>query len=391
MQEVQATFATARVNRLIGRSFSVAALLLSVESGFNFYGQLGVQNDSLAWTVISGLWLTTLAFTCSYWFGRGNQLYFQIHALYMIVLLVAWPFLVNESISSSGNFYPWLWWAMGTGWFAAAISFKLRWAVAYFAVLISVEQIIFTSPVGGSHSEIQAVIDGIYTFLTNGTAATVALFVRRAAIESDRANSEVIQAAIKQAEVEAKNKERQRLDALVHDSVLTAFISASNAKSPEEAKAAAELSADAISKLADIQENKFEEYSIFCGDLFDTIIDAAKQLDSKIQSSKKCGSQVAIERTVASALTQATIQAVQNSVIHAGRKAKREILLKSTLNEIKIVVKDDGVGFRPKRSGKGRLGIQVSIVGRVEAVGGVAHIVSAPRKGTTVILEWSRK
>jgi signal transduction histidine kinase len=72
-------------------------------------------------------------------------------------------------------------------------------------------------------------------------------------------------------------------------------------------------------------------------------------------------------------------------------KAQRELILKASNNELKIVLKDNGKGFRPNRVPKGRLGIRNSIVGRVQSVGGTAYIVSSPGQGATVILEWSKK
>jgi signal transduction histidine kinase len=99
----------------------------------------------------------------------------------------------------------------------------------------------------------------------------------------------------------------------------------------------------------------------------------------------------AVDPSVANALTEATIQAVQNSILHAGSKAQRELILKATSKELKLVIKDDGVGFRPNRIPQGRLGMKLSIISRVETVGGTVHIASAPRAGSTIILEWEKQ
>jgi len=100
---------------------------------------------------------------------------------------------------------------------------------------------------------------------------------------------------------------------------------------------------------------------------------------------------IPVDSETASALTEATIQAVHNSVLHAGAKATRELSLKSTSSALKVVIKDDGVGFRVSQVNRGRLGIRVSIIGRMESVAGSAHVVSAPGQGATVVLEWDRK
>ena len=76
--------------------------------------------------------------------------------------------------------------------------------------------------------------------------------------------------------------------------------------------------------------------------------------------------------------------------MHAGPKASRELFLKATATDLKIVIRDNGKGFRPNRIPKGRLGIRVSVVGRVEAVGGQVRIASEPGQGCTIVLEWAR-
>lgn len=391
MSTTQATFATARINRLIGRAFSAAAVLLSVESGLNYVNQVQYLNQPLSWILVSILWATTAAFTYTFWFGSASYIYLRIHAIYMFGLLAAWPLMIREVPIHDGTFYSFLWWALDTGWVAAAISFRLKWAISYYVVLITATQLMFYSPLGGSHSVIQVVTDGIFTILTNGSIAVIVLMLRNAANSTDKANAEAIQVAVLQARAEAESKERRRLDALIHDSVLTALISATNAKTAQEAKSAADLAASALGKLAKLEDNAVDVSPVFCGDLFDSITSAAKRLDPELDARKDCQTQVIVKQEVSSALTEAILQGLQNSQLHAGPNAKRELILKSSHNELKLVLKDNGKGFRPNRVPRGRLGIKNSIIGRVQSVGGVVHIVSSPGQGATVILEWSSK
>ncbi len=389
MSTTQATFATARINRLIGRAFSAAAVLLSVESGLNYVNQTQYLNQPLSWILVSILWATTAAFTYTFWFGSASYIYLRIHAIYMFGLLAAWPLMIREVPIHDGTFYSFLWWAFDTGWVAAAISFRLKWVISYYMVLITATQLMFYSPLGGSHSVTQVVTDGIFTILTNGSIAVIVLMLRNAANSTDKANAEAIQVAVLQAKAEAESKERRRLDALIHDSVLTALISATNAKTSVEAQSAAELASSALDKLAKLEANAADGSPVFCGDLFDSIITAAKRLDPEIEARKDCQTHFAVNQEVSSALTEAILQGLQNSQIHAGLNAKRELILKASPGVLKLVLKDDGRGFRPNRVPKGRLGIKNSIIGRVQSVGGEVHIVSSPGQGATVILEWS--
>ena len=391
MKRTKATFATNRVNRLIGRALAGASVLLSVESALNLSGQLPLLNRPLAWTVAGGLWLTTLMVGFTFWLGNARYLFLRIHALYMFVVLLSWPLMLKELPPQDGHFYPWIWWAFDTGWIAAALSFRVRWVILYYLTLSVGMQLLFATSSGGLHSPIRIITDFFFTILTNGAAAVIALLLRNAAEDTDVANDEAIQSAIKEATAEAKSKEQARLDALVHDSVLTALISASNSNTNEEAKAAATLATEALEKLEGVQGQETEYSFVFSRDLFDSIIAASRRLDSKIVARSTLESNWSLDSHVASALTEATLQAVQNSVLHAGRKAERELILKSTANSLKIVIKDNGVGFRPSRIPQGRLGMKLSIIGRVESVGGTVHIASAPRAGSTIILEWEAK
>jgi signal transduction histidine kinase len=388
---ISATVARARVDRLIGRTFAAGAIALSIESGLNFYSQLQYLNQPFAWALTIVLWSTTIAVVYSFWFGKANYLYLRIHALYMIVLVLSWPFVLNSEVPQDGSFYPWIWWGIDTGWIAVALSFGWRTALTYYISLIVFVQLMFSLPMGGSHSLVTTVTDGFYTFLTNASISVIGLMIREAAIRSDLANSEAIRAEVQQAEAEAKAKERLRLDGLIHDSVLTALISATQAKNVEEAKASAELAGTALRKLSEVQRGDMAQSPVYCSELFDSIILAAERIDPNIKSKKICGTSISVESEAVSALTEATIQAIHNSLMHAGASASIELSLKSSNAGIKIVILDNGKGFRVSQVNRGRMGIKVSIIGRMESIGGSAHVMSQPGQGTTVVLEWSKK
>jgi signal transduction histidine kinase len=55
------------------------------------------------------------------------------------------------------------------------------------------------------------------------------------------------------------------------------------------------------------------------------------------------------------------------------------------------LVIDNGRGFRVARIPKNRLGVRLSIIGRVESIGGVVHIDSRIGVGTTIVIEWGKQ
>ncbi|MFT4109931.1 sensor histidine kinase [Propionicimonas sp.] len=91
---------------------------------------------------------------------------------------------------------------------------------------------------------------------------------------------------------------------------------------------------------------------------------------------------------VATGLGQAAVEALRNSVLHAGSGVSRTVRIDATEEGIQVRIRDDGIGFDPVLSGQ-RLGIAESIVGRMTDLGGCARIDSAPGLGTEVVLAWS--
>ena len=73
---------------------------------------------------------------------------------------------------------------------------------------------------------------------------------------------------------------------------------------------------------------------------------------------------------------------------HAGNNVVRQVRLRADHRGLKVVVKDDGRGFRESKIPANRLGVRHSIRRRVVSVGASVNIQSEPRKGATVILKW---
>ncbi|WP_460772681.1 ATP-binding protein [Microbacterium sp. GXF7504] len=92
---------------------------------------------------------------------------------------------------------------------------------------------------------------------------------------------------------------------------------------------------------------------------------------------------------VHAALLGAALQAVDNSIRHAGPAASRTVAVAQRARGVVVTVTDDGVGFDPAAVPEDRLGVRVSIRGRVRDAGGEAEVVSRPGGGASVRLTWS--
>jgi signal transduction histidine kinase len=94
---------------------------------------------------------------------------------------------------------------------------------------------------------------------------------------------------------------------------------------------------------------------------------------------------------VVTALVGATAEALENVHRHAGTGTARLVLRSGpglVADAVEVTVADDGPGFDPAAVGPHRFGLAWSVRDRMQAVGGLATVESAPGRGTVVRLRW---
>jgi signal transduction histidine kinase len=99
----------------------------------------------------------------------------------------------------------------------------------------------------------------------------------------------------------------------------------------------------------------------------------------------------AIPTPAAEAVFSAAMQAMVNSVQHAGRGAavSRWLSIREGSHlGIEVEVGDTGAGFSAADVPTERLGVRVSILERVTNAGGSAEVDSQPGEGTVVTIRW---
>ncbi|MEU1814202.1 DUF5931 domain-containing protein [Streptomyces roseifaciens] len=106
------------------------------------------------------------------------------------------------------------------------------------------------------------------------------------------------------------------------------------------------------------------------------------------------GTPVLLEAAAAAELAAAVGAALDNVRKHAGEGARAWILLEDEPDAVIVTVRDDGPGIPEGRLAdaerEGRMGVALSIRGRLRDLGGSAELVSVPGQGTEVELKVPR-
>jgi signal transduction histidine kinase len=271
---------------------------------------------------------------------------------------------------------------------AAGASFRFLLGVSYIAFVSVAWFVLRTSASGGSGETVLALQDSLHLLILSSIGAAMILVLRWQAAKVDFANDKSISSGIESAQREALDLERSRLDALVHDSVLTTLLIAAKAQTPEQIESARSSANQALKKLdaARVPSSNLETVTLVS--FFEALEQRIRDLSVDFQISIEKVNNLPLSASVSEALTEATLQAVDNSIKHAGNATKKKVLLQGQGIGLKIVVSDNGRGFRPAKISKSRAGIKTSIIDRVKMVGGQVFINSAPGKGTDVVIEW---
>lgn len=389
MSQNLASAVSSRLEGQIRRVLSLVLLLSLIELTANAIAQAELLTT---WSVFAllAIALVTLATVYASWATRGGVRLFLLHGVLVFAVLLLWPLLVSGPDLLVEGSKPWIWWGLGFG----IMSFGLftHWALGglYLTAVSVVWFLLHASESGGQAEVAGALQDAGYLFLFGGSIIGMINLVRRGADKADLANSIAIASAIDQARTDAIESERQRLDALIHDRVLNTLLLAAKAKNSTERRSAAALATQAISSLREAMLEPRSIPSVTPLGLFRALRRAALQLLPQIEVRILAGGSEEIPAAEARAMTEATLQAIDNAARHSGAD-KFELTLDSPeTGAIQILVSDNGVGFRPDRIPRDRIGIRTSVLGRLRAIGGSASIDSQPGAGTRVMLRWPK-
>jgi signal transduction histidine kinase len=298
-----------------------------------------------------------------------------------------WPLLTADLLVTAGCLVvsPWVLGEEGrrqgvatlpVAWVAGPV---LAWAVsggrrrgAIAAILLGAVDISVRGPVR------QSTLDGTVLMLLAGIAVG---HVARLSVEAEGR----LQRAV---ELEAANRERERLARGIHDSVLQ-VLALVQRRGMELGGEAAELG-----RLAGEQEAALRALVTTTGTATpDGPVDLRTLLNGYASGTVSIAAPahpVPVAAATAREVAAAVGAALSNVALHCGPDARAWVLLEADDDAVTVSVRDEGPGIPPGRldeaAADGRLGVAQSIRGRVRDLGGTVAITSAPGQGTEIEL-----
>lgn len=308
-------------------------------------------------------------------------------ALVYLAALALWPVAVGDHYD--GHDSPWLFALASVP--CALMVVAARWFVAtgyVFSVSVAITAI-RTTPAGGSVALSTAVL-GASCAEVGLALLLVVHAVRRAARDVDFAEGAALSRYADARIDEATESERTRTDALVHDSVLTTFLSAAGAYTPEARALASRMAVHTMNVLSRAAVASQVGPKTPIADLPARVRADSAGIGDGFAFATHTVRDHFVPEPVADAIVSAAVQAMTNSVKHAGGpEVPRSVTVEGTAGGgVRVVVEDRGRGFDPSAVASERLGLRVSIIERMHRVGGEVEVRTAIGDGATFILSW---
>jgi hypothetical protein len=258
---VAQSFTTRRIEILAARVLSIATLGTGIEMFFVYLAQASKLNQDWAWLFFAIVFAVEIGFVGFAWFTRFGRQAASAFAVVVALALCTWPVEVIGVPAVENRTSPWIFEALGVAGIAAALAFSVGWAIAYIFA-IPLLWILMRESTSFSKNSLSDTLEGaLYVFLFSAAVAALVVMLRRSANDADRAAHQAALAAAESARIDAIERERTNIDAIVHDQVLTSLIVASQSKSDFGAASAAQLSQNAIDRLTKFSSSQLDDDS----------------------------------------------------------------------------------------------------------------------------------
>lgn len=274
------------------------------------------------------------------------------------------------------------------GWYfviaaAGAVVLTLRWRFTFVVALAPLLLMVNATAIG----ELQFVsVEDVMLDMTTNLATIGALtWLLRLAETSDASGAQQRAQAVDLAARQASTRAQHEANSFIHDHILSALIAVANGL-PDRAA----LRDSARQALDSLSAGTTVASPVTARTLLNDVARRIGVMAGDIRTDVVLTREHEIPPEVAQAITEATLEAVRNSLRHAGDDAAvtRMVTLTSDACGVTVEVNDNGCGFDPAVAGRGRHGVSGSIIARMHDVGGRATVDSAPGEGACVTLRW---
>lgn len=275
------------------------------------------------------------------------------------------------------------------GWYfviaaAGAVVLTRRWRFMFVVALAPLLLMVNATAIG----EVQfvSVEDVMLDMATNLATIGALTWLLRLAETSDASGAQQRAQAVELAAHQASTRAQHEANSFIHDHILSALIAVANGL-PDRAA----LRGSARQALDSLSTGTVVASPVAARTLLNDVAGRVGVMADDIRTDVVLSREHEIPPEVAQAITEATLEAVRNSLRHAGNKdtpVTRTVTLTSDACGVSIEVNDNGCGFDPAVAGRGRHGVSGSIVARMLDVGGRATVDSAPGEGACVTLRW---
>ncbi|MQY30777.1 sensor histidine kinase [Nocardia aurantia] len=320
---------------------------------------------------------------------RTIRTFAGVAALSFLLALATMPFALHAHALDAS--VVWLYRMSPLGVLAAGLAWRLSVSTAYL-VIVSV-----AVALAGYYTVDPFTVAEVTTTVLRAFGLS-ALFLWAitaalgAAARVDRESALAGRRAAGAAAAAARDHEHARFAALIHDAVLSTLLDASRDGEPSVLRRQAEHT---LTQLDEIRVDVREPDVLDARDAVIFLRSAVQEVNPGVRFATRTWpgfDDLRMPLHAAATVAAALGEAVRNSLRHAavpGRAVHRTVTCTISAGSIRLVFADDGAGFDVARIPVDRLGISVSIFGRMRQLpGGAGFVESQPGEGTTVTLVW---
>ena len=355
--------------------FRIAAMVYAVSMTATAYESY--VRPELGWAILAAMGVWTAVTTWAYRVPARGSLALLVADLFVAAAALASSRLVIDpaALDKGAPTLTWVWVAAPVLAFAVA---KGRRYAAAAAILLGV---------------VDGFVRGFATEVTlNGQVVLLLAGFVMGYLKSVAGQAE--QRLQQATQMEAANRERERLARSIHDSVLQALalIQRRGTELGGEAAELGRLAGEQGAVLrtlvgvsaAPVPEGGEADLRSLLGHYATPLVSVAMP-----------ATPVPLPAGVASEVAAAVGAALANVMAHAGTDGRAYVLIEDEEGTVTVTVRDDGVGMASTRldeaAAAGRLGVAQSIRGRIRDLRGTVTITSAPGAGTEVELRIPRR